>query len=65
MSIPLLGTVHLALFARSGLGNAVGDEVDRVEPAHVLLFEEVGGVALALGKDGNEHICTRNLFATR
>jgi hypothetical protein len=42
----------------------VRDEIDGVEPRHVLLFEEVGRVALALGEDGDEHVGTRNLFLT-
>jgi hypothetical protein len=38
------------------LGDAVGDEVDRVVAAHLLLLQEVGGVAFALGEDGDQHI---------
>ena len=39
------------------------DEVDGVEPRHVLLLEEIGGVALALGEDGDEHVGAGHLFA--
>ena len=56
------GATDAAFLARARLGDAMADEVDRVEPRHVLLLEEVGGVALALGKDGDEHIGARNLF---
>ena len=47
------------------LGDAVGDEVDRVIAGHVLLLQEVGGVALALREDGDQHVCAGHLFATR
>jgi len=32
------------------------DEVDGVESAHVLLFEEISGMALALGENRDEHV---------
>ena len=41
------------------------DEIDRVEPAHVLLFEEIGGVALALGKDRDQHVGAGHFFLAR
>jgi hypothetical protein len=51
---------------RAGLlGDAVGDEVDRVVPRHVLLLQEVGGVAFALGEDGDQHIGAGDLVAAR
>src|SRR5690606_25244151 len=59
----LFGTTHLALLARAGLGYAVGNEIDCVETAHVLLFEEISGVAFALGKDCDEHIGAGHFFA--
>src|SRR5690606_2640247 len=62
--LALFRATDLALFARAGLGNAVGDEVHRIEPAHVLLLEEICGMALALGENGDEHVCPSHLFAT-
>ncbi|MNS45847.1 hypothetical protein D3C72_783250 [compost metagenome] len=47
------------------LGDAVGDEVDRVIARHVLLLQEVGGVAFALGEDGDQDIGARHFFAAR
>ena len=47
------------------LGDAVGDVVDRVVAGHVLLLQEVGGVALALGEDGDQHIGAGDLLAAR
>ena len=38
------------------LGNAVGNVVHRVIAGHVLLLQEEGGMAFALGKDGDQHI---------
>ncbi|MNE47998.1 hypothetical protein D3C80_1424340 [compost metagenome] len=43
----------------------MGDEVDRVIARHVLLLQEVGGVAFALGEDGDQDIGARHLFAAR
>src|ERR687897_922032 len=45
------------------LGDAVGDEVHRVEPRHVLELQEVDGVALALGEQGDEHVGPGHLVA--
>jgi len=53
-------------FTVSGVfGDAVGDVVHRVIACHVLLLQEVGGVALALGKDGDEHIGPRYFGPSR
>jgi hypothetical protein len=38
------------------LGHAMGDEVHRVIAGHVLLLQEIGGIALALGKDRDEDV---------
>ena len=62
---PLFGAAHGALLVGARLGDAMGDEIDRVEPAHVLLFEEVGGVALALGKDRDQHVGAGHFFLAR
>ncbi len=59
--------VHATHGARLGhaaaLGDAVADVVDRVEPGHVLLLQEEGRVALALGEDGDEDVGARHLLA--
>src|SRR5581483_9976257 len=45
------------------LGNAVADVVDRVVTRHVLLLQEVGGVAFALGKDRDQHVGAGDFLA--
>ena len=59
--------LHAADAARLGhagaLRDAVADEVHGVEAGHVLLGQEEGGVALALGENGDEHIGARDLLA--
>ena len=47
------------------LGDAVGDVVDRVEAGHVLLLQEIDGVALALGEHGHQHVGAGHLLAAR
>ncbi len=71
----LLGVVGLAarLLARAAhganlfrawtLGDAVRDVVHRVVARHVLLLQEIGGVAFALGEDGDEHVGAGDLLA--
>src|SRR5262249_38292455 len=46
------------------LGNAVTDIVDGIVARHVLLLQEIGGVALALGKDRNQDIRAGDLLAS-
>ena len=46
-------------------GDAVRDVVDGIEPGHVLLLQEIDGVALALGEHGDEHVCAGHLLAAR
>jgi hypothetical protein len=43
------------------LGDAMGDEVDRVIAGHVLFLQEIGGVRLPLGEDRDEHVGARHL----
>ena len=45
------------------LGDAVADVIDRVVARHVLLLQEVRGMALTLGKNGDQHIGAGNLLA--
>ena len=47
------------------LGHTVSDIVDRIIARHVLLLQEVGGVRLTLGKDGDQNIGARHLRAAR
>ncbi len=45
------------------LGDPVADVIDRVVTRHVLLLQEIGGVALALGEDRHQHVSTSDLLA--
>ncbi len=47
------------------LGDAVADVIDRVVARHVLLLQEEGGMAFALGENRDEHIGAGHLFAPR
>ena len=47
------------------LGDAVADVVDRVVAGHVLLLQEEGSVALALGEDRHQHVGAGHLLAAR
>ena len=59
-----IGSLGLFGLGRAGLlGDAVGDVVDRVVPRHVLLLQEVGGVAFALREHGDQHIGPGDLVA--
>ncbi len=49
--------------AAGGLGDAVADEVDGVEPGHVLELEEIDGVGLALREQGDEDVGAGDLVA--
>ena len=40
----------------AALADAVADEAHRVEPAHVLLLEEIDRIAVAFGKQRDQHI---------
>ena len=62
----LLGALDAAgLGAARRLGDAVRDVVDRVEAGHVLLLQEIDGVALALGEHRDQHIGAGHLLAAR
>ncbi len=60
----LVGAFHrLRLAHARALGDAVTDVTDRIEPRHVLLLQEVDGVALALREQRDQHIGARHLVA--
>ena len=60
------GTRNRAWFAKSRvLGDAMRDIVHRIITRHVLLLQEIGRVAFAFGKDGDQHIGTRHLGPAR
>ena len=60
----LVDAAHVARLGHAGpLGDAVADVLDRVEARHLLLLQEEGGMALALGEDGDEHVGARHLLA--
>ncbi len=62
----LVDAAHRARLGHAGaLGDAVADVLDRVEARHLLLLQEVGGMALALGEDGDEHVGAGHLLAAR
>jgi hypothetical protein len=62
----LVDAAHrLALGEPCPLGDAVADVVDRVVAGHVLLLQEIGGVALALGEDRDQHVGAGHLLAAR
>ena len=61
-----LGAARRARLAGAGtLGDAVRDVVDRVVAGHLLLLQEIGGMALALGEDRDEHVGAGDFFAAR
>ena len=62
----LFHPAHGARLGHAGpLGDAVADVVHRVEAGHVLLLQEEGGVALALGEDRHQHVGAGHLLAAR
>ena len=62
----VLDAAHDARLRSAGaLGDAVGDVVDGVVARHLLLLQEIGRMAFALGKDGNQHVGAAHLLAAR
>src|SRR6185369_16678238 len=53
------------LGGRVTLADAVADVGHRIESAHVLLLEEIDGIALALGEERDEDVCPGHLIAAR
>ncbi len=56
---------RLALGEPCPLGDTVADVVDRVVAGHVLLLQEIGGMALALGKDRDQHVRAGDFLTAR
>ena len=53
----LVGAARRLLLAHARpLGDAVADVAHRIEARHVLLLQEIDGVAFALGKQRDQHI---------
>ena len=50
---------------RFALADAVADIGHRIEAAHVLLLQEIDGVAFALGEQSDEHVGAGHLVAAR
>ena len=62
----LLGALGRARLGRSlALADAVADVGHRIEAAHVLLLQEIDGVALAFREECDEHVGAGDLVAAR
>ena len=60
----LVDAAHRARFRHPGpLGDAVADVIDRVVARHVLLLQEISGMALALGEDRDQHVGAGDFLA--
>jgi hypothetical protein len=60
----LVGAAHRPRFRHARpLGDAVADIIDRVVTGHVLLLQEIGGMAFALGENRDQHIGAGHLLA--
>ena len=64
-SLILIHAAHRARFRRAGpLCDPMGNIVYRVVACHLLLLQEVCGMAFALGKDRNQYIGAGHFFAS-
>ena len=62
----LVDAARRALLGKArALGDAMTDVVDRIVARHLLLLQEIGGVAFALGEDRDQHIGAGDLLAAR
>ncbi|MNS92986.1 hypothetical protein D3C72_1271360 [compost metagenome] len=60
----LISTARRARLRRARtLADAVGDVIDRIVTGHFLLLQEIGGVAFALGENGDEHVRAGHFLA--
>ena len=60
----LVGAAHRPRLGQARpLGDAVADIIDRVVARHVLLLQEIGGVAFALGEDRHQNVGAGDLLA--
>src|SRR2546430_17617204 len=65
-ALVLLGALDAPSFrASGGLGDAMGNVVDRVEPGHVVLLQKIYGVAFALREHGDEDVGAGHLLEPR
>ena len=68
---PSFSVFSSGAFGRARLGrglalaDAVADVGHGIEAAHVLLLQEIDGIALALGEQGDEHVGAGDLVAAR
>ena len=65
---PLFSSAPLTsrgLGRRVALADAVADVGHRIEAAHVLLLEEIDGIAFALGEQSDEHVGAGHFVAAR
>src|SRR3546814_2634243 len=62
----LFRALHFPLF-RGGdaLADAVADIADGIKAAHVLLLQEIHGIALAFGKERDQHVGDRHFVLSR
>ena len=60
----VVGALGGGCFGRGhALADAVADEADGIEAAHILLLQEIDSVAFALAEQGDENVCTGHFVA--
>ena len=60
----VLGALGRGGFRRGhALADAMADVADGIEAAHVLLLQEIDGIALAFGEQRDEHVCAGHFIA--
>src|SRR5215218_318350 len=61
----LVGAAHRARLRHARpLGDAMADVIDGIVARHVLLLQEIGGMAFALGEDRDQHVGAGHFLAT-
>ena len=64
VALPFVGAARRLCFGHARpLGDAMRDVVDGIVARHVLLLQEIGGMALALGENRDEHVRAGHLLA--